>query len=198
MRRICRAVALTAVILMAAFVMVAVSACSGATTTSNPTTNGLEKKSAADVLKAAAGALRTAASVHIIGSGSGNRLDLRMTGSSSAGTFEQGGVPIEATIIGGTLYVKADQAGLQKLGIPQPVQRQYAGRWLNLGAQDSKGLTIANFASQLTAHPGRPEPKVRQAMLNGRKVVVISWQDGGKLHVANTGPAYPLRVESTG
>jgi Domain of unknown function (DUF4352) len=198
MRRICRAMALTAVILMAALVMVAVSACSGATTTSSPTTNGLEKKSAADVLKAAAGALRTAASVHIIGSGSGNRLDLRMTGDSSAGTFEQGGVPIEATIIGGTLYVKADQAGLQKLGIPQPVQRQYAGRWLNLGAQDSKGLTIANFASQLTAHPGRPEPKVRQAMLNGRKVVVISWKDGGKLHVANTGPAYPLRVESTG
>jgi hypothetical protein len=195
MRRIRRAMALTAVILMAALVMVAASACGGATTTSSPTTNGLETKSAADTLKAATEALRAAASVHITGSGPSSRVDLRMTGSSSTGTLEKGGVPVEVTAIGGTLYVKADQAGLKWFGVPQS---QYAGRWLNLGAQDLEGLTLADIASQLTAHPGPLEPKVQQAMLNGRKVVVISWQDGGKLHVANTGPAYPLRGEFTG
>jgi hypothetical protein len=41
------------------------------------------------------------------------------------------------------------------------------------------------------------EPKVRQATLEGRKVVVIGWRDGSKLYVANTGPAYPLRAELT-
>ena len=25
--------------------------------------------------------------------------------------------------------------------------------------------------------------------------MVVSWRDGSKLHVANTGPAYPLRME---
>src|SRR5262249_39988604 len=86
MRLICRAMALTVGILMAALVMVAASACGGGTTTSSPTTNGLEKKSAADVLKAATEALRTAASVHMTGGGPRNRVDLRMTGSSSTGT----------------------------------------------------------------------------------------------------------------
>ena len=198
MRLICRAMALTAVILTAALVTVAVSACGGATTTSSPMTNGLEKRSAADALKAAAGALRAAASVHITGSDPSSRVDLRMTRSSSTGTIEQGGVPVEVTVIGGTLYVKADQAGLKTFGVPQPFQRQDAGRWLNLGAQDFKGLTLADISSQLAALHGPLEPKVRQAMFNGRKVVVISWQNGEKLYVANTGPAYPLRGESMG
>ena len=198
MRLICRAMALTAAILMAALVTVAASACGGATTTSSPTTNGLEKKSAPDVLTAAAEALRTAASVHITVSSPSSRLDLRLTGSSSTGTLEKGGVPVEVTVIGGTLYVKANQAGLKWFGVPQPGQRQYAGRWLNLGGQDLTGFTLADIASQVAAHHGPLEPKVRQAMLNGRKVVVISWQDGGKLHVANTGPAYPLRGEFRG
>ena len=198
MRLTCRATALTAGILMAALVTVAASACGGATTTSSPTTNGLEKKSAADALKAATEALGAAASVHITGSGPGSRVDLRMTGSSSTGTLQKGGVPVEVTVLGGTLYVKAGQAGLKWFGVPQPDQRQYAGRWLNLGAQNVEGLTLADIASQVAAHHGPLEPKVRQAMLNGRKVVVISWQDGGKLHVANTGPAYPLRGEFTG
>lgn len=101
------------------------------------------------------------------------------------------------TIIGGTLYVKADQAGLKWFGVAQPGQRQSAGRWLNLGEQHVTGLTLADFASQLAAS-GPLEPKVRQAMLNGRKAVVIRWRDGRKLHVANTGPAYPLRGELTG
>ena len=34
--------------------------------------------------------------------------------------------------------------------------------------------------------------------MNGRKVVVVSWRNGSKLYVANTGPAYPLREEFKG
>jgi hypothetical protein len=34
--------------------------------------------------------------------------------------------------------------------------------------------------------------------VNGRKVVVVSWLDGSKVQVANTGPAYPLREEFNG
>jgi hypothetical protein len=31
--------------------------------------------------------------------------------------------------------------------------------------------------------------------VNGKKVMVVSWPDGSKLQIANTGPAYPLRAD---
>jgi hypothetical protein len=34
--------------------------------------------------------------------------------------------------------------------------------------------------------------------VNGKKVVVVSWPDGSKVQIANTGPAYPLRVDFKG
>ena len=63
MNHIRRAFALTAA---AAMVTVTASACGGATTATGPPTNGLEKKSPADVLRAAAAALRAAKSVAAI------------------------------------------------------------------------------------------------------------------------------------
>jgi hypothetical protein len=39
------------------------------------------------------------------------------------------------------------------------------------------------LAYQLTANQGPLEPKVRQAILNGRKVVAASWRNGGVLRV---------------
>ncbi len=39
---------------------------------------------------------------------------------------------------------------------------------------------------------------VRQTTLDGSKVVVVSYRNGSKWYVANTGPAYPLRGESKG
>jgi hypothetical protein len=39
------------------------------------------------------------------------------------------------------------------------------------------------------------ESKVEQTMLDGKNVVVLGQQDGSKLTVANTGPAYPIRLD---
>jgi hypothetical protein len=194
-----RAIALTAATAMAALVTVAASACGGATTATGATTNGLEKKSAADVLQEAAAALKAAKSVHIVVTQVGGDLDLRMQDGSTTGTFAKAGAQVRVTIIGRDGYAKADdQAGLKMIGVPKPVRRHAAGRWLKVPAQGFTGLTIAEFASALTAYYGPLEPKVRQATLNGRKVVVVSWRNGSKLHVANTGPAYPLRAEFKG
>ena len=66
-----RAVALTAATAMAALVTAAASACGGASTATGTTTNGLEKKSPADVLQAAAAALEAAKSVHVVGTVTG-------------------------------------------------------------------------------------------------------------------------------
>lgn len=194
-----RAGALTAATAMAALVTVAASACGGATTATRPTTNGLEKKSAAEVLQDAATALNGAKSVHVVvTSTNGDHADVRIQGGSSTGTLTQPGGHVELTIIGNDSYVKADQAGLKAIGAPPAVQQQDAGRWLKTPTHDVTGFSLASLASQLTSFSGPLESKVRQATLNGRKVVVVSWQNGSKLSVANTGPAYPLRWDVKG
>ena len=190
-----RAIALTAATAMAALVTIVASACGAATTTTGPATNGLEKKSPADVLQEASAALKAAKSVHIVVTNADGHLDLRMEDGSSTGTFTRAGAQARVTIIGRDGYIKTDQAGLKLIGAPLPVQRHDAGRWLKVPASDFTGFTLAELASELTKYYGPLEPKVRQATLSGRKVVVVSWRDGSKLHVANTGPAYPLRME---
>jgi len=195
MNLIRRAFALPAATAMAALVTVAASACGGATTATGPPTNGLEKKSPADVLQAAAAALQAAKSVHVVGEGPGGHIDARMQHGSSTGTLMIHGHQIRVTIVGGAGYLSTDRAGLEMFGAPLLVQRHDAGRWLKVQASDFTGFTLAEIASQLTRYYGPLEPKVRQATLNDSKVVVVSWRDGSKLHVASTGPAYPLRAE---
>ncbi|HEY5985627.1 MAG TPA: hypothetical protein VIV12_04480 [Streptosporangiaceae bacterium] len=190
-----RAIALSAAAATAALVTLAASACRGAPSATGITTNGLEKKSPAKGLQEAAGALEAAKSVHIVGTSADGHFDLRMQGSSTTGTLTRTGAQVRITIIGRDGYAKTDQAGLKVMGVPKQVQRHDDGRWLKLPSQGFKGLTLTSFASQLTTYYGPLEPKVRQATLNGRKVVVVSWRDGGKLYIANIGPAYPLRME---
>ena len=43
-----------------------------------------------------------------------------------------------------------------------------------------------------------PAPVLVELTVNGKKVVVLSWPDGSKFQVANTGPAYPLRAKFKG
>ncbi len=183
--------ALTAATAMAALVTVT-SACSGAATSTAVTTNGLEKKSPADVLQEAATALLAAKSVHVVGTDAAGHLDIRMQDRSTTGTLTMAGHTLRLTLVGGAGYITTDQAGLAMFGAPPSVQRGAAGRWVKVPASDFTGLTLPEFASQVTANNGPLQPKVRQATLNGRKVVVVSWRNGSNLDVANTGPAYPL------
>jgi WD40 repeat protein len=161
---------------------------SGATTATGPPDKGLEKKSPADVVRAAAAALRAAKSVHIVGSDWDAHFDYRMQGSSAIGTItERVGGHVKDRVIGRYGYEKTDFGN-------------DAGQWFKFPAQAFKELTIAQWAKSapLNDDYGPLEPKVQQATVNGRKVVVVSWRDGSKLQVANTGPAYPLRADFKG
>ena len=195
-----RAGILIAAAVAATFVPLAASACGAATTAAGTTTNGLEKQSAAEVLQDAAGALQAAKSVHFVATLRGGHVDARMRGGASTGTVTRAGVQVRFTIIGGDGYIKTDRAGLKMMGAPPPVQRQDPGRWVKdpAPASDFTGLTLASLASQLTTYYGPLKPEVRQATLDGRKAVVVSWRNGSKLYVANTGPAYPLRGQFKG
>src|SRR5215471_2113476 len=112
MNLIRRAFALTAVTAMAALVTVAASACGGATTATGPSTNGMEKKSSAEVLQVAAAALQAAKSVHIVGTGPSGQADARIQHGSATGAITKAGHQLRITIVGGAGFVNADRAGL--------------------------------------------------------------------------------------
>ena len=130
-----------------------------------------------------------------MGTALNGRIDARIQHDSATGTLTVHGHQLRIMIVGGTGYLNTDRAGLSMMRAPLPVQRHDAGQWLKVPASDFTGFTLAELASQLTSYIGPLKPKVRQATLHGRKVVVVSWQNGSTLHVANTGPAYPLRAE---
>jgi hypothetical protein len=172
-------------------VTVAASACGGPATATGPstngttaTTNGLENKSPADVLHAAAAALRTAKSVHIVGAEVDGHFDFRMQ-RSSTGTSTYRGGRTRIRVIGPYAYQKIDRG-------------HHAGRWLKYPVQQFKELIFAEYFSNPFSGYGPLEPKVQQATVHGQKVVVVSWRNGSKVYVAGTGPAYPLREDFKG
>jgi WD40 repeat protein len=165
------------------------SACGGPATATGPpvngttaTTNGLENKSPAQVLRATAAALGAAQSVHIVGSDSAGPFDYRLGRSSATATITDTRTRQEwIRVVGCYGYKEADSGPL-------------AGLWRRYPAQVFMGFTLAEY-NPLIENRGPLEPKVQQATVNGQKVVVVSWPDGSKLQVANTGPAYPLRAD---
>ena len=205
MNLIRRVFALTAAAAIAALVPVTIGACGSASAptggSTSAHTNGLEQKSPADVLRQVTAALKAATSVHIVGASPDGRIDARIQPGAATGTLTKDGHKVRVTIIGSSDgYFYADKAGMKMMGIPPEMQSQVAGRWLKMKVSGSAftGFTLAGLASQLTSYTGPLEPKVSQATLDGEPVVVLSWRDGGKLYVANTGPAYPLRGDFKG
>lgn len=183
---------------LAAAAVLAVSALAGCG--GGDGTNGLEQKPAAEVQQAAAAALKGATSVHVVSAGTIDgkpaQIDLRIQGRSSIGTMELAGTSFQITKIGEDVYLKGSQQALDVLGMPADAQRLATDRWLRLGAEQVttlEGFSLDDLAAELTDPDSPLEPAVEQTTLDGRKVVVISQQNGSKLYVANTGPAYPLR-----
>ena len=205
MNHVRRAFALTAAAAVAATVTVAASACGGpapatgppanrttsacggaATPTGPPAngttaaTNGLENKSAVQVLRAADAAYWAAQSVHIVGSRSDGPSDYRMGRNSAIATITDTRTRHEwIRVVGCYGYKKADYG-------------PYAGQWLRSPAGAIPGFTLADHTYDgLTDDHRYSEAKAHQATVNGRKVMVVSWPDGSKLQIANTGPALP-------
>lgn len=199
-----RVLGLTAVAAIAVLVPVTIVACGS--TSAPPSgsvsaqTNGLEHKSASYVIQQAAAALKSATSVHIVGASPDGLIDARIQPGAATGTLTKDGHQVRITVIGSDGYFYADEAGMEMMGVPSEVRSQIAGRWVkgSVSASDVTGFTLAGLASQLTSDTGPLEAKVTQATLGGKPVVVVSWPDGGKLYVANTGPAYPLRGDFKG
>jgi hypothetical protein len=173
--------------------------------TNRPATNGLEHKPAAQVLHAAIAALKAAKSVHVTGTGVGDQgnpvqVDLRFQGRSGSGTIEQQGAKLMVITVGDDTWLKGDQGAWKQLGVPSEVLPRLAGRWVKTTPRhtDLAGFSLSSFTAALAKSDSLLVPTVKQTMLAGKQVLVISEHDGSELDVANTGPAYPLRAENKG
>jgi hypothetical protein len=189
------------IVAVAALLTLLLTGCGGGGTP----TNGLEDKSPAQIQEEAAAAIKGAKGVHVTGTsisdGTPAQVDLRIQNGSSSGTITLEGAHFEITRVGEVTYVKADEAALESLGIPPEMHRLGADRWLKLAPQEAsglEGLSLDSFAQQVTMNESPLETEIEQTELDRRRVVVISTQDGSRLYIANTGPAYPIRGELKG
>jgi hypothetical protein len=192
--------------LVAAIAAAALGGCGGEARTdapearpAAPTTNGLEKLSAAEVQRRAVAALRAATSAHVRGAtldaGSSFGLDLRIGGTATAGTVTAGGERIAIRRLGGDVYVRATRVGLEKLGAPGWLRRRGAGRWVKLAPEQLtafQGFSLDDFADQLAANASPRSARVARATVGGKPVVIVTQKDGSKLFVSNTGAPLPV------
>jgi hypothetical protein len=175
--------------------------------------NGVASKSPAQIVAAAQAALRSAHSFVAAGtlSQGGQTLKLQIVnggGSTLRMQINQSGKTEEIIATSGAGYVRANrqfwsaQAGA--------LASRLANRWIQLPASASKNLSsgLGQFAPGTLArclgeNLGTLSPGGR-ATVGGQQAVVVRQagnapgSNPGTLAVATTGPAYPLRLTSTG
>jgi hypothetical protein len=180
------------------------ASASASATATRPATNGLEKMSATAVSHAAIGMFSLAHSVRVqgtmIGGVPAEKFDLRYEGTSISGSYVEKGSTYEYIAVGDRSYLKTDAAGWAAMGNTPDVANMMAGQWQRTGSAPSgeEWPSRAIFVSELGLRESAQDATVAQATLDGRRVVVVTYPDGSKLYVANTGPAYPVRLDVTG
>jgi len=169
-------------------------------------TNGLQNQTPDQVVRDAVAALRAAKSVQLVvippvGPGGPFKLaDVQIQGDVAIATFvKKGRAMFEVAIAGKRAYIQFSREMLRRIGAPGFVKGLMAGHWVRMRRNQVpprifKQSSMASVAARL-AHHGPLQAAVRQATLNGRKVVVVTdRRNGAKLYVANTGRAFPLLV----
>lgn len=175
--------------------------------------NGVAARSPAQIVAAAQSALRAANGFVLAGDlrQAGKTLRLQVVDGGTAKlqvTLSQSGRSAEIITLPGANYIKANQAFWSTQAGPKAAI--LADRWFEIPASASRQLTsgFGEFAPRTLARclgedlgrlsrggtttvGGRPAVVVRQA---GN----VPGSTPGTLAVATTGPAYPLRVTSTG
>lgn len=192
------------VVLLAVVVgAVLLAGCSGASSGSTVVAtgqgaNGIEKKSAQEIVAAAQSAATSAIAVHVKGTAGGTTLDLRIGADAAHATLTQGGQTIEVLRIGSNHYMKGDAAFWTAQGGAAAAAR-LADRWVKIGktlaAQYESYLTIATFFSDLTS--GDPVTKGAVTDVAGTKAVIVTdTKDQSLLYVSIVDKPLPLKATS--
>jgi hypothetical protein len=182
----------------------ATARASASATATRPATNGLEKMTATAVSHAAIGMFSLARSVRVQGTMIGGipaeKFDLRYEGTSISGSYVEKASAYEYVAVGSRSYLKTSAAGWKAMGNTPDVANMMAGQWQRTGSAPSgeEWPSRAIFVSELGLRESAQDATVAQGTLDGRRVVVVTYPDGSRLYIANTGPAYPVRLDATG
>ncbi|WP_250639953.1 hypothetical protein [Frankia sp. AiPa1] len=168
--------------------------------------NGLEGLPASEVGTRAIAALRTAPGVHLTGAVSDpsstapSEYDLVMSATTTSGTIEEYGQQTQLITIKSDTYVRRARSYYTATG-DSAAADLLADRWVRLAATDASKysyFTLGRFSDSLRDFPPALAGKAEQEKVDGQRAVRVRSSDGTTFEVANTGPAYPLRITLTG
>lgn len=195
---------LTAAPAIAAALVVA-AACAGCGSSSG---NGVEGRSAAQILAASKAAAAQAQSVHIEGSidSEGKPISLNMElleGQGGKGTISQDGFEIKLVQVDGSVYINGSAAFYRHVSGAAAAQL-LQGRWLKAPADSGELASLASLTdlgrlvdSALAGHGNLL--KAGKATIEGQSAVALRDKvKGGTLYVATTGKPYPLEIVKGG
>jgi hypothetical protein len=160
--------------------------------------NGIEKKSAQEIVDAAQSAAKSATAVHVKGTAGGTGLDVRIGSDAAHATLSQGGQTVEVLRIGTDHYMKGDTAFWTAQG-GAAAATKLADKWVKIGAtlaaQYESFLTISTFFSDLSS--GDPLTKGGQSDVGGTKAVTVTdTKDQSVLYVSMVDKPLPLKATS--
>ena len=189
---------------LAAAIVLAIAGCGG----SSSSGNGLESKSAQQILEATKAAASTASSVHIQGSivtgGKPIALDMELLrGKGGKGTISQEGFTIQLIQTGGAVYINGS-ADFYKHVSGSAAAALLQGKWLKAPANSGELASLAeltNLGKLIdTALAGHTSvTKGETTTIEGQKAIPLKdTAQGGTLYVAATGKPYPLQIVKTG
>jgi hypothetical protein len=184
-------------------VTLAVAACGG----SGLSTNGVEKKSAKEIVVAATTAVGRATSVHVAGNvvsgGSRITLDLNLVnGRGGQGSMAENGLSFQVLTVGNEVYVNGTTAFWQKVA-GSAAARLLFGKWIKAPAGGPLAtlatLTdLRKLSNQFLSSHGRLA-RGSIATVRGQPVIAVKdTTNGGTLYVATTGRPYPIEVVKNG
>lgn len=170
--------------------------------------NGVERKSADQILAASKTAAAQAQSVHIEGSieSEGKPITLNMElleGQGGKGTISQDGFQIKLIQTGGSVYINGSAAFYRHVSGSAAAQL-LQGRWLKAPADSGELASLASLTdlgrlvdSALAGHGSLA--KAGKATIGGQPAVVLrDTVKGGALYVASSGKPYPLEIVKGG
>jgi hypothetical protein len=188
----------------AALLLVGCSSSSPAASTAtaptphSPTTNGVERLTAEQILARTRAAALSASSVRATGTMGATKVDLLVGPDSARLTLSQHGETAVVLHAGGAYYIKGDRAFWSKEVSPRAAAL-LAGRYVKVPA--SKVTDFAVFMSyprfvRDTLTPSGHVTKGRQTTVAGAAAITLRDVDGSLLYVSLVGAPYPLRVEN--
>lgn len=151
-------------------------------------------------------AIRQASSVHlsaVVSQGSQHiTLDLSMSKTGgAAGTVAMGAAPFSILTTGGKTYLKLSASSLEFMHLPTSVCATFCTKWLLVPSGEAKSMDFswASFVGSLShGNPGQGGTVTGAATVKGQRAWVLKANDGSRIYVAASGPAYPLRVVAPG